>query len=121
MPQGTVLGPLLFLIYINDLPQSLTSCVRLFADDCVLYRKINNPDDHLHLQTDIDRVVTWCHKWQMTLNTAKCKLVSFTRKRTNSDFTYLLNNLPIIAASAYQYLGVELTSNLSWVSNIKTR
>lgn len=120
VPQGTVLGPLLFLIYINDLPQSLTSCVRLFADDCVLYRKINNPDDHLLLQSDIDRIVNWCHKWQMTLNTAKCKLVSFTRKRTNSDFAYSLNNSPIIAVSAYQYLGVELTSNLSWVSHINT-
>lgn len=56
----------------------------------------------------------------MTLNIAKCKLVPFTRKHTNLDFAYRLSNSPIGSASAYKYLGVELTSDLSWVSHINT-
>ena len=64
VPQGSILGPLLFLIYINDIGDNLTSPTRLFADDCVLYREITNPSDHITLQQDLDLVLRWsqlCH------------------------------------------------------------
>ena len=67
-PQGTVLGPLLFLTYINDLPDNLKSSVRLFADDCMLYHEIQNEIDSEELQSDLDTLVQWEKDWQLSLN-----------------------------------------------------
>ena len=68
VPQGTVLGPLLFLSYINDLPEVVTSChTRLFADDALLYRNINNSLDQTKLQEDLNCLAKWEHTWQMDL------------------------------------------------------
>ena len=58
VPQGTVMGPLLFLLYINDLPGHVTSTVRLFVDDCLLYRPIRTPDDQVKLQQDLHAITT---------------------------------------------------------------
>ena len=71
VPQGTVLGPLLFLIYINDIEQNLTSKIRLFADDSAIYRNINSPNDAKSLQNDIFRLQEWAAKWQMKFNIKK--------------------------------------------------
>ena len=61
IPQGTVLGPLLFLCHINDLQDAVMSTVRLIADDCLLYRSIRNRDDHLALERDLRQLETWAH------------------------------------------------------------
>ena len=65
VPQGTVLGPLLFSLYINDISADIESEIRLFADDCVCYREIKNEEDTLKLQRDIDRLGSWARKWGM--------------------------------------------------------
>ena len=70
VPQGTVFGPLLFLSYINDLPDRISSDVRLFAKDLILYRPLNSPVDCNILQTDIDALCNWEETWQMKFNTS---------------------------------------------------
>ena len=65
VPQGSVLGPLLFLLYINDLPENIRSEVRLFVDDTAVYLTVNNPNDSKTLQNDLDTLQTWA--WNSTL------------------------------------------------------
>ena len=84
VPQGTVLGPLLFLIYINDIEQNLTSKIRLFADDSAIYRNINSPNDAKSLQNDIFRLQEWAAKWQIKFNIKKCKILRITRRTKNA-------------------------------------
>ena len=76
IPQGSVLGPLLFLIYVNDLPEIVKSIIKLFADHTKLYRSINNESDRILLQKDLDAVMDWSSKWQLPFSTKKCKTMT---------------------------------------------
>ena len=76
VPQDTVLGPLLFLTYINDLPSTVSSQVRLFADDCLLYRPIKCQADQEQLQRDLSTLQDWADRWGMCLNPSKCSVLS---------------------------------------------
>ena len=78
VPQGSVLGPVLFLLFINDLPDNIRSSVRLFADDCVLYRNIHSLQDCLTLQEDLTSLGQWEAHWQMKFNVAKCHSMRVT-------------------------------------------
>ena len=78
VPQGTVLGPLLFLIYINDLPSRVSSTAQLFADDCLLYGVISNKEDAASLQEDLDHLQEWERDWQMNFNPNKCEHIRIT-------------------------------------------
>ena len=85
VPQGSVLGPILFLIYINDLDDDITSKVLKFADDTKVFRKIKSDADRQHLQDDLNKLIEWSEKWQMLFNFGKCKAkYSVQRKRTNN-------------------------------------
>lgn len=117
VPQGSVLGPLLFLIYINDLPSHVSSKMSLFADDCVIYREITNDSDSNILQNDINSVTNWCDSWSMVLNSSKCKVMRVSRC-TSSQPHYTLNNHPLELVTVYKYLGVHITSDLSWRTHI---
>ena len=68
VPQGTVLGRLLFLLHINDLPSCVNSKVYLFADDCLIYREINNNQDQIDMQRDLDALMDWRSTWGMKFN-----------------------------------------------------
>ena len=79
VPQGSVIDPVLFLLYINDITDSNNSNIRLFADDSILYREIQTPKDHDVLQTDLNKLSEWATKWQMNFNIAKCHLLKITQ------------------------------------------
>ena len=81
VPEGTVLNPLLFSLYINSISTDIDSEIRLFADDCVCYREIKDTEDTVKLQKDIDQLGCWSRKWGMGFQPAKCNMMQLTRKR----------------------------------------
>ena len=119
VPQGTVLGPLLFLVHVNDLPECVLSQVRLFADDCLLYRTIRNINDHLALKNDLLHLQEWAKVNGMSFNTKKCYILSIPPKsgKKFSGF-YLLNETILQEVKSNPYLGVELSSDLKFSSHI---
>ena len=93
VPQGTVMGPVLFLAYINDLHESITnSNVRLFAEDCVLYRDITDRNDTDLLQQDLDAFGRWEAKWLMEFNVDKCFVMHATHSKHKIKHQYTLHN-----------------------------
>ena len=94
IPQGSILGPLLFLIYINDLPnvtQNTDTRIFLYTDDAKIYRRITCVEDSQCLQRVIDKVKQWCDEWLLPLNVSKYNVMSFTSK-TNLDTSYCIRN-----------------------------
>ena len=114
VPQGTVLGPLMFLTYINDITLNLTSQIKLFADDALLFRPIKSEKDCKSLQKDLNALETWSKRWKMTFNTSKCHVLRMTGKKTIITQNYKLGNEPLTTVSNHPYLGVEFDSKLSW-------
>jgi hypothetical protein len=80
VPQGTVLGPLLFLCHINDLPDSVRSPVRRFADDCLLCRNIRTKQNHTILQEDLQKLEVWAKDWGMRFSAKKCYILSIKKQ-----------------------------------------
>ena len=127
VPQGSVLGPCLFLFYINDLPNQLSSTVRLFADDTIVYRTIHNSDDETKLQEDLDKLAEWEKNWQMEFNPDKCKVLRIAKSKMqnlNLNTHYNLHGKSLEMAKEVKYLGLTITSDFSWnahISNINSK
>ena len=81
IPQGSVLGPILFVIYINDLPELVSSKVYLFADDTKIFRVISKDTDRLELQEDLNKLSNWSDKWLLKSHADKCKHMNIGRKK----------------------------------------
>ena len=110
VPQGSVLGPILFLIYINDLDDSITSNVLKFADDTKLFRKVNTDGDKQHLQNDLDRLVKWSEKWQMLFNFGKCKCLH--TGHGNLNVNYKMGDTVLGTTVKEKDLGVTISADM---------
>jgi len=118
VPQGTVLGPVMFLLYINDISEDISSSLRLFADDCIVYRVIKSEQDHHQLQHDLNLINKWSQIWQMCFNIKKCVILRCYRILSPSIFTYTLDDQPISSVDQHSYLGVMFTTNMSFSQHI---
>ena len=120
VPQGSVLRPLLFLLFINDLPAWVKSKTRLFADDCIVNRNVKAIKDCQALQNDLYKLTDCEQKWSMLFHPDKCYSMQVTRSRNPLTFKYRLKgqDLEAVITAKYQYLGVDLSNNLSWNSHI---
>jgi hypothetical protein len=119
VPQGSILGPILFIIYINDLPDILapeTLCA-IFADDTKIYRQVQNEDDIVALQTDIDKVAEWGNTWGLNFNTTKTTHLPICPSNS-IDSEYTMDNNEIRQESLMNDLGINIASNLRWSNHI---
>ena len=114
VPQGSVLGPILFLIYINDIIINIHSEIRLFADDILLYITIKLPNDHSTLQEDLNTLTKWADDWMMKFNISKCKIMQITLHNSNSTFTYKMTNISLNIVTEHEYVGICVHHKLSW-------
>ena len=118
VPQRTVLGPLLFLVYINDLPLRVKSTSRLFADDCMLYRTINSEADPKTLQEDLDNLQDWERDWMMSFNPDKYEVIRITNKRRIINSQYSIHGQQLQETNKAKYLGVTIDNKLTWGPHI---
>lgn len=120
VPQGSVLGPVLFLVFINDLPDVVKGLVKIFADDTKLYGKAGNQVDHLQMQRDLDSLCDWSDKWKLRFNASKCKVMHLGHD--NPCVSYYMNNqgssVEIDAVTSEKDLGVTFQENLKFNSHI---
>ena len=119
VPQGSRLGPLLFIIYINDIVQSLESEILVFADDCSLLACGTDPTETAEqLNRDLSKISTWAQKWKVKFNPGKTKDLIFSNKSLNNSPPLIFNNDFIERISKHRHLGVYLSSNLDWTFQI---
>jgi len=121
VPQETVLAPLLvlFLCFINDLPNNILSTVRLYADDVILYASTNTIEDCHELQKDLATLEKWANKWKMTFNVQKSEFIRITHKKRPIVYQYTLYNNVVQEVTHTTYLGFTINSMLSWSEHIR--
>ena len=118
VPQGTVLGPVLFLCFINDISDGISSNIKLFADDALLYRTVETHEDTAKLQKDLTHLETWAKDWQMEFNAKKCFVLNITKKRRVYSHKYKLNNTELEIVHDHPYLGINIDDKLNWNAHV---
>ena len=116
VPQGSILGPILFLIYINDLPNSVSSPMYIFADDTKCAKHIQSAEDSVLLKNDLDSLYEWYHKWKKKFNNHKCLLLQFC---SNFQTSYTINGCKLEVLESHRDLGVIINKDLSWSDQYK--
>ena len=121
VPQGTVLGPILFIIYIDDIVDRVqNSKIRLFADDVKLYQKISDSNlDAVSLQSDLTKIADWSKIWQLKLSESKCKTLHITNRQNYPNSIYSIGNHHLESVATIRDLGFTVTSNLKFSSHCR--
>ena len=117
IPQGSVLGPVLFIIYINDLPEEISSNIKIFADDTKIFKALEIQSDKDQLQNDLDKLIEWSNKWQLPFNVTKCKVMHYGNNNPNNQ--YIMNNISLEETPTEKDLGVTFDQNLKFSTHIK--
>ena len=110
VPQGSVLGPLLFVAFINDIDADILCRAKKFADDTKLYSEVSSKGDSEKFQMDLDKVFSWSQEWQMLFNIDKCKVMHIGS--SNPRYPYTLNGQVMQEVSVERDLGVYIDSSL---------
>ena len=121
IPQGSVLGPMLFLIYVNDLPEEVLSTFKLFADDTKLYREIQNDHDKEVLQNDLNELMDWSVKWQLPFNIDKCKVLHLGKNNPKHKYSIKSgtnNEVLLQEVEEEKDLGIKFDSQLNFKQHI---
>ena len=120
VPQGSVLGPLLFVLYIDSLHHSVTnSILKVIADDVTVYKVVASASDCQLLQDDLSCWYDWTVAWQVHLNPAKCEALNISHKLSPPQFTYTMNSGAISWKPLVKYLGIYINSKLTWSDHCK--
>ena len=117
IPQGSVLGPILFTIFINDMPDTVKSCMKLFADDAKIFKAIESVEDFDMIQNDLNTLFKWSQIWQLPLNLDKCKGIHYGKN--NPGHNYTIGNKPLTIDTEEKDVGVLFDSTLEFRSHIK--
>ena len=118
IPQGSVFGPTLFNMFVNDVQRDISSKTLLFADDILIFRPIHSAQDEVTLQSDLVHLLNWCRTNQMSLNPSKTKILHVTRRRNAQPCKYTLDGQCLSSVPSHKYLGVLLSSDLRWNSHV---
>ena len=114
VPQGSILGPLPFLVHINDFPLAFKCNCGHFADDSILHRKVTSDSDCKDLQTDLQSAYDWCNSWLVTSKSEKSKVLHLSRSKDPFHHEYWLSDKPLSVVDHHKHLGFWLESSLSW-------
>ena len=118
VPQGSILGPTLFSLFVNDIPNSFTNNCLLFADDLKVFRRIGCPSDASSLQEDLDKIMSWSSTWNLFLNINKCSVLSLSLKKKPICVSYTLGNDMLKRVNVQKDLRIFIDSRLTFVPHV---
>ena len=119
VPQGSVLGPIMFLVYINDISSSIVSTTKLYADDTSLLHRITDINSKIELQNDLNTIDKWSEQWAVTFNPSKSHALHISRKREHHNtHDYIFQNRTIENVNEHTHLGLIWNSECNWKNHL---